>query len=71
MVKNEINLHESVKSILAPCLDSLTPDMKDTLVDMLNDVARLDGMVAEHQQKIINSVCGVFSGTPSSTSKWG
>ena len=66
MVKNEINLHESVKSILAPCLDSLTPDMKDTLVDMLNDVARLDGMEYErfnsHDNRSCNRCSKKYSG---------
>lgn len=71
LVKDEINLHQSIKNILTPSISKFTPEMKDSFVDLLSSVAKLEGDISESQRKIIASVASVLSVEKDPKSNWG
>jgi hypothetical protein len=63
MVKDLINFHQSIKNILAPTIDSFTPEQSQSLIKIVEEVIKLDGEPTETQSLIIKSLKSEFKRT--------
>lgn len=71
LVKDEINIDQSIRHILKPSITQFTPDMAASLIDLLGKVARLEGAPSKSQQAIIVSVEKELKVLGKPRSKWG
>lgn len=56
LIKDELELAQSVQKIIAPCKGSFSPDQTSSLLSMLNSVARIEGEPTKSQLDIIRKV---------------
>lgn len=70
LLKDEINLDQSVPGILAPCRDAFTPEQSESLIALLRQVATLEGEANEVQQRILESVSRELAQPTSGPRKW-
>lgn len=70
LLKDEINLDQSVSGILAPCKAAFTAEQAASLVSMLQQVAALEGSPTEGQQRIIQAVRADLDRGPSPEGVW-
>jgi hypothetical protein len=55
LLKDELNLDQSVRGILAPTRERFTPEQAASLIALLERVARLEGAPNDAQQRIIDA----------------
>lgn len=56
LLKDELNLDQSVRGILAPSRERFTPEQAASLIALLEQIARLEGEPNDAQQRIIAAV---------------
>ena len=70
MIKDVINFHQSIKNILAPNIDSFTPDQAQSLIKIVEEVIKLDGEPTETQLLIVKSLNFEFKSLNSKSNNW-
>jgi hypothetical protein len=70
MIKDLIDFPHSIKSILAPTIDSFTSEQSQSLIKIVEEVIQLDGEPTEGQSAILNSLEIEFKKTNAEQSKW-
>ena len=70
LLKNETNLVDEVKNILAPTQDQFTENRRDSLMTMLRKVAGLDGGISAAQSDFIQAANEAFTSTQQAKSNW-
>ncbi|MDO3385807.1 hypothetical protein QWI17_08155 [Gilvimarinus sp. SDUM040013] len=64
------NLPAEVKNILAPSIDQFKPNHKQSLLDMLDKVSRIEGEPTKEQIELVDAVKSVFTVSASATKQW-
>lgn len=70
LLKDELNLDQSVPGILAPSRESFTPDQATSLIELLEQVAALEGEATHAQQRTLVAVREALTTTPATGGKW-
>jgi hypothetical protein len=70
MVKDTLIFHQNIKSILAPTIDSFSPDQAQSLVSIVKEVIKLDGEPNEAQTLILKSLNFEFKNIITDPAKW-
>ncbi|MGI9295395.1 MAG: TerB family tellurite resistance protein [Pseudomonadales bacterium] len=70
LLQDVVNLVEEVKNILAPCRDQFKPGQVDSLLQMLNAVAKMECHCSEWQAKLIAAVENEFEPDQHRNSQW-
>lgn len=56
LVKDELNLDQSIKHILKPSISQFTPDMASSFIALLDKVSKLEGTPSRSQLSVISNV---------------
>ncbi len=70
MVRGVVSFKDEVKKILTPSKESFSEDNKKTIIEMLINVANLDGEITTHQQDIITEVKKQILSEDGETGSW-
>lgn len=70
LLKDELDLDQSVPGILAPSRESFTPDQAESLMDLLQRVARLEGEPTQAQQRTLQAVREALTTKPADGGTW-
>lgn len=70
LLKDELNLDQSVQGIIEPCRDRFTPDQAESLLGMLERVAAIEGPATEAQRSIIDAVRRELTSAPDHQGRW-
>ena len=70
LLKDELNLDQSVSGILSRCKDKFTQAQTASLIALLQRVATLEGDATESQQRIIRAVQQDLATRPASNGSW-
>lgn len=70
LLKDEINLDQSVSGILAPSREAFTPEQTESLLALLDEVARLEGEPSEAQRRLLEAVRRELGSASAASGKW-
>lgn len=71
LVKDEVNLDQSIKYILKPSMSQFTPDMASSFIELLDKVSKLEGTPSKSQISVISNVKSEIGKQSKPNSKWG
>ncbi|MDY6919710.1 MAG: phenylacetic acid degradation protein [Pseudomonadota bacterium] len=71
LIKDEMNIDQSVKNILSPSISKFDPDMISSLLDMMKSAAELEGSPTRDQNKIIDAVVAYANEALKPARRWG
>ena len=70
MLQDVVDMAAEIRPILTPCLDRLTDEQRQSILEMLNTVCLLDGSISSQQQAIIDAAEKVLKVATESPNQW-
>lgn len=71
LLKDEMNIEQIVKGIIAPVKSSFTPEQVESLLELLSQVASIEGPVTSSQMRIIEIIADEFGRESVKAGAWG
>lgn len=70
MLRDVMNIAGEVRHILMPCQNAFTREQSDSLLQMMNRVAALEGDISDEQHRIISAVAQELAPPPEAQAGW-